>query len=331
MMMNFVFRAVLTAVFLMGACERGLVGECPCGPDCDCNMGDACDCSTACDLASYWDKPIWATVDCCDPVWIEWMPEAPILMRPFIADPRQIAFGAGWRFDDQCLVKNVIPVSYGDSFPLIRWHNVWPWCGVLSIDIEGGLWAVFDPLHDSSPLMNADYFGGVPITYAIDNWQFRLRGYHISSHIGDEFLLNHPHFRRKNPSAQYIDFFVSHDFEGGIRAYAGIGWIMGYDESFKVKPFYAEGGAEVRFYDFGFQDLCGRIYGTPFFAFFLRHRGENRRHVDMTYALGYEIGKTYCLQRRARLYLEYHDGYSVEGQHAKCATNYLALKLTYGF
>lgn len=285
-----------------------------------------------CEEEPWWNKPIWCT-ECCEyPVWWEWMTEEPILMRPFIADPRQINFSAGWRFDDQALVKNVIPVSFGDYFPIVRFHNVWPWCGCLDLQIEGAVWAVFDPLHDSSPLMNADYYGGMSLTYAIDQWQFRLRGFHISSHIGDEFLLNHPHFRRLNPSAEYLDFFVSHDLTDEIRIYAGLGYMVGQDESFHVKPFYMEGGAEVRAYElFGFTDPCGKIYGAPFFAFYLRHNGSQKKHIDMTYALGYEIGKTYGLERRMRVYLEYHDGYSLEGQHAKCPTNYLALRLTYGF
>lgn len=284
-----------------------------------------------CSEEKWWQKPIWCTEECCYPVWWEWMTEEPILMRPFIADPRQITYSAGWRFDDQALVKNVIPVSFADTFPIIRWHNVWPWCGCLEMTLEGGVWAVFDPLHDSSPLMNADYYVGVPITYAIDNWQFRLRGFHISSHIGDEFLLNHPHFRRLNPSAEYLDFFISHDVTDEIRVYAGLGYVVAQDESFHMKPFYVEGGAEVRVMDLGFSDPCGKIYGTPFFAFYMRHNGSQKKHIDMTYALGYEIGKTYGLERRMRVYMEYHDGYSLEGQHAKCPTNYFGLRLTYGF
>ncbi len=51
----------------------------------------------------------------------------------------------------------------------------------------------------------------------------------------------------------------------------------------------------------------------------------------MTYALGYEIGKYCGLYRRLRLFLEYHDGYSVEGQFAHIPTNYFELALTYGF
>lgn len=310
--------------------ENGIFNEtCPCGPDCGCNMGANCDCLSK--GSHWWDKPLFCTVDCCYPTWAEFLPGSPQLMTPFLADPRQVNYSAGWRFNDRCLVKNVIPVSYGGSIPLIRFNNIWPWCGALQLELEGCLWAVFDPLHDSSPLMNADYYIGFPLIYCIDNWQFRLRGYHISCHIGDEFLLNHRNFRRLNPSAEYLDFFISHQMTKEIRVYAGVGAVLASDESYPCKTFYAEAGGEVHMYDFGFVNSCGKICGNPFFAIYLRHRGENKRHVDLTYALGYEFGKTYGREPLLRAFLEYHDGYSVEGQYSRFPTRYFAFKVTYGY
>jgi hypothetical protein len=329
-------RVVFMALVAMSAVGQ-VFAECACGPDCDCGPG--CECGRdflsdyvelGGDWCEYWDQPIWAT-NCCGPVCGEWLPGDPQLMRPFLADPRQINYSAGWRFDDQRLVQNVIGVSYGEAIPIYRLNNVWPWCGVLQFEIEGAVWAVFDPLHDSSPLMNADYYIGIPITYAIQNWQFRLRGYHISSHIGDEFLLNHPRFRRLNPSAEYVDFFISHNLTRGIRLYAGVGAVVASDESYKCKTFYAEAGGEVHMYEFGFRDECGDIYGDPYFAIYMRHRGEYHKHVDMTYALGYEFGKIHERAPLVRLFMEWHDGYSLEGQFSRFPTNYFALRLTYGY
>lgn len=279
----------------------------------------------------WWDKPFWCTVECDEPVWVEWLVEKPPLFRPFLADPRQITMSAGWRFNDNTLVKNVIPVSYAGSIYFCRFYNVWPWCGQLQIELEGALWAVFDPLHDSSPLIDADYYVGVPITYAINRWQFRLRGYHISTHIGDEFLLNHPFFRRKNPSAEYLDFYISHDVTDEIRIYSGVGTIVHQDESFRMSRFFAGLGGEVRLYGLGFYDECQKIYGAPVFGMFMRYLGTHRRHVDMTYALGYELGKLEGLERRLRVLLEYHDGYSPDGQFSRYPTNYFQVLASYGF
>jgi hypothetical protein len=38
----------------------------------------------------------------------------------------------------------------------------------------------------------ADYRVGVPLTYGIDNWQFKFAVYHLSSHLGDEFAIANP-------------------------------------------------------------------------------------------------------------------------------------------
>jgi hypothetical protein len=114
-----------------------------------------------------------------------WLPEVPPLFRPFIADPREVDYSVGWRFDDQALAHRVVDVSFGDTLVIYQWANVWPWNGKLQIELEGALWAVFAPCEESAPLINADYYVAIPITYAIDEWSFRIRFFHISSHIGD--------------------------------------------------------------------------------------------------------------------------------------------------
>lgn len=260
-----------------------------------------------------------------------WLPEDPVLFRPFVADPRELDYSIGWRFNDQALVQNVIDVSFGDSIAFYRWCDVWPWAGQLQIELEGGLWAVFDPLHESSPLMNADYYVGVPITYAFGNWSFRLRGYHISSHIGDEFLLDHPGFDRRNPSAESLDFFVSHDLTSEIRLYGGLGVVVHQDESFKCGRFYASCGMELHVSRLGFTDIAQQVYGRPYYGMHFHFQTQQERHVNQTYVMGYEWGKLCGLQRILRVFFEYHDGYSLEGQFARCATNYCSVRCSYGF
>ena len=87
---------------------------------------------------------------CCNGIWL---PEEPPLFRPFIADPRQVTYSVGWRFNDNAATKNVIDVSFGDTFAIYRWCDVGPWHGELQIDLEGALWAIFDPCYESAPLL----------------------------------------------------------------------------------------------------------------------------------------------------------------------------------
>lgn len=320
-----------------------------CGADCNCGCktGGVCSCNNAMTTSASEfdsccgdldDKPIGRIFD-QQPVYENscpcatgiWLPEDPVLFRPLMADPRQITYSAGWRFNDQALEKNVIDVSFGDSVPFYRWLHVGPWDGQLQIDLEGALWAVFDPLHDSSPLINADYYGGIPITYAAGDWSFRLRAYHISCHIGDEYLLNHPTFERRNPSAEFVDFYASWDYTDELRFYAGLGVVVAQDKSWCCGRVYYEAGVEVRMPRLGFIDRCSQLYGMPIFAMDFEHQTQQDKHINQTYVLGYEWGKLSGLQRKLRLYLEYHDGYSYEGQFCKTPTDYLSLRVSYGY
>lgn len=305
-------------------------GDVCCSPAWDHQAFGECCNNGCCDVRSKYHDPTLYTIECCGGGGI-WLPEDPVLFRPFMADPREICYSVGWRFNDNALTKNIIDVSFGDTLAIYRWCDVWPWHGQLQIDIEGAVWAVFDPATESAPLINADYYVGFPLTYAVNKWQFRLRPFHISSHIGDEFLLNHPGFDRRNASNEYIDFFVSHDLTPEIRFYAGIGYILRQDESFKIKPFYSAVGAELRLMHLGFYDAKDYLVGFPIFAMHFRQNGEYKKHADATYILGYQFSKLCGLCRNMRFFLEYHDGYSSEGQFCKDPTNYFAIRGSYGF
>lgn len=263
--------------------------------------------------------------------WGIWFPEDPILFRPFVADPRAINFSGGWRLNDQALVKNVIDVSFGNTMGVYRWLDVWPWGGQLEIDVEGAVWVCFDPLHSSSPLMNADYYGGVTIDYAAGPLAFRLRAYHISSHIGDEFILNHQEFDRRNPSAEYLDLYVSYYPTDDIRWYGGIGAVVAQDRSFPFGRFYAEAGVELHLNQLGWIDQRQQLFGRPFFGMDFKYQTKQDKHINQTYVLGYEWGKLVGLQRLFRIFVEYHDGYSYEGQFQRLPSNYLSFRISYGF
>lgn len=262
-----------------------------------------------------------------------WLPEMPPLFRPFVADPRQLTYSVGWRFDDNALSHNIIPISFWDTFPIYRWCclKIGPFCGQMQLSLDGGLWAVFDPCTYSAPLINADYYVGGHLSYAFGAWQFRLRYFHISSHIGDEFLLNHPNFDRKNPSAETIDLFASHHLTDEIRIYAGAGIVVNHDDSYDCGHYNIEAGAEVRLDGLGFYSVSDAICGRPYYGMHFRYNDKFCRHIDQTYVLGYEFAKLTGLQRRVRAWVEYHDGYSAEGQFSCRGTNYVSLRLSYGY
>lgn len=272
----------------------------------------------------------------CDPSFPKvtgiWFPETTLIFKPFVADPRQVNYSVGWRFNDDIYNKKLIDVSFADDLILYQWYKLpcnWPGC--LQVVVEGAVWAIFSPTEESAPLINADYYVGVPIMYRNGNWSFRLRPFHISSHIGDEFLLMNPKFHRKNPSTEYVDFYASYDFSCDFRVYGGVLWMVRQDESFRCSPFQAAVGMEARLKSLCCFDWCDRLQGSPFLGVHLRFSKDFKHHVDATYVLGYEWENLCCLQRKVRIFLAYHDGYSVEGQFCKHPTNYFSIRMSYGF
>ena len=283
--------------------------------------------ASRCDQDCDWDE------FCCDrlPNSLIWMPEGPPLMRPFLADPRRIAMSVAWRRDDDLFHENLGPISFGNQLDFMRWCRPCGLPGEFQWGIEGAIWAIFEHTEYSAPLVNADYYVAFPFTYALGPWRFRFRAYHISSHIGDEFLLYNPGFDRKNASFEFLDFFVTYQRGEWWRLYGGLGVIARSDEEFRCKKFYAEYGLD---FVMPWLMTCwpeSRLIGQPFFGMHYRTRAENDYKFDGWYVLGYQLGKQCGLERRARLFLEYHSGYSADGQFCKEQTNYWSLNLSYGY
>lgn len=289
-----------------------------------------------------------------------WFPQMTELFLPLIAAPRQVSYTVGWRFGDRVCGQNCADIAFGDDFAVYRWLDVM-WHGDLQIGIEAGIWSVFNMFpSDSNPfiqsgqpktrepgtqLVNTDYYVGLPITYANGKWSFRLRGYHISSHLGDEFLYNHPNYVtnpypkgkdysknpqvRVNPSIEAIDFAVSYQANETIRVYGFPGAIVHSDESFPWKPMYIEYGTEIRF--LGTKFYKQKLYGTVWAGLHWRNYQQLDWNFDGTYKLGYEFSKLQGIGRKFRVYVEYHHGYSLEGQFQKLRTSYWETNLSYGF
>lgn len=263
-----------------------------------------------------------------------WFPQMTELFLPLIADPRAATYSLGWRSGDRVCGKKSIGVSLGDDFPIYRWLDLFGG-GDMQIGIEAGIWSVFnmDPnpnlANGTAELVNTDFYVGIPITYAVGPWSFRLRGYHISGHLGDEYMIDHPNVKRLNPSIEAIDFFTSYQATEAIRLYVGPGVYVHSDPTFKWKPLYLEYGTEVRFLGSKFYNQ--RLYGTCFIAMLWRNLEELDYDFDGTYRAGYEFSKLQGIGRKFRGYIGYHHGYSLEGQFAKKRTHYFEYNINYGF
>jgi len=255
-----------------------------------------------------------------------WLPQSTVLFPSQVANPRNIAFSFGPRFHDVCGGHIGTAFSFGDQFPLYRWANIWRWHGDLQLEIEAGAFCVFDHDDKTFPMQNADYYAGLPLSYAVGPWAFRARFYHISSHLGDEYMDGNSHVHRKNRSFEAIDFFTAWHNDHFL-VYGGPGCVVHSDPEMHIPPLYLEYGLEIRPWRKNFTQL----YGQPFLAMHFRNAQEHNFYFDATYAVGYEWGKLQGFGRKMRVFLEYHDGYSPDGQFCKKRTNYLGLVLSFGF
>lgn len=264
-----------------------------------------------------------------------WFPESTVLFQPLIANPRDPIYSIGYRHGDNALNANqIISISFGDIFPIFRWYNVGPMNGALQIDISAGVWGAFDISPEATPdgewaeLITTDYILAIPITYAFDKWAFRFRVYHISSHLGDEYMVNHPTVKRLNPSFEAIELFSSYQATEEVRLYFGPGFVVNSDPSYRLKPVYLEYGTEIRLMKF--QHHYHRLYGSPFFALDVQNWQETHFQFNVTTQLGYEWSKLQGAGRKVRLFGEYHNGFS-EGQFWKDRTSYWTIRASWGF
>lgn len=267
-----------------------------------------------------------------------WFPQTTVLFQPLMADPREPYNYAAYRYGDKVIGKQVASVGIGDDFPLFRWRDVFKWKGDLQIGIQGGVWAVFNyshipnkKKHESCELVNTDYFLGIPLTYAYDRWSFRARLYHISSHLGDEFIVNHPAYLhlRKNPSYEALEFISSYQLSGHLRVYGGPGFILHSDPTFRMKTLFVKYGTELRI--LGQKLYYHQLYGTPFLAIHLENWQVRDWNLDLFIKLGYEFSKLQGVGRKLRLYIDYHHGYSYEGQFFLERTQYGEAGFSWGF
>ena len=173
-----------------------------------------------------------------------WFPQSTILYPTQIANPRQISFSGGGRFRDRVAGKVATAVSFGDQFPVYRWAGFKG--GDLQLELEGGAFAIFDMHKREFPLINSDWYGGTPLTFARGPWSYRLRFYHISSHVGDEFLESHHGFCRKNKSFEALDVSADYRIAKNVRFYAVLGGIVHSDSEMSMKRSYFEYGFEAR-------------------------------------------------------------------------------------
>ena len=254
-----------------------------------------------------------------------WFPKMELLYHVMIADPQRVACIVNWRFRDDIVHRTTQFVSLGEYMSIFRWLNVGCFHGDMELAIEASTQSIF--MKQWGELLNTDFYVGLPVTYAFDNWSFRFRYYHRSGHLGDEYITLY-NVTRVNPCMEAVDFFASYYLASAIRLYGGIGSVVRSDKTYRLKRLYGECGVELRL--LARDDLFSEFCIQPYLAMHFRFWSDHKWDMDSNYALGVEMRRQNA-RRKVRLYIGYHDGQTFLGQFGRKKNSCVSMNFSYGF
>jgi hypothetical protein len=153
--------------------------------------------------------------------------------RP-LADPRWPAFSASYRFQDNGRhLDSYEHLSAGDTIALARGPVELRGRALeLELAIQAGVFSVFDPSFEQS-LIIIDYTAGAYAAARSGRASGMLRLWHISGHVGDEFLLEDRYdIDARTPyKFEAVQVLGSWDLPAGFRAYGGPSVLFGVNPS----------------------------------------------------------------------------------------------------
>ena len=239
---------------------------------------------------------------------VDWFPERR-LFCPLLADRREAGSRLGaLELRAPWLRTTVALAAVGDEIPLFGRTTG----GTdLQIGISTVVVGLFDLDRPSFDFVHADFLVGLPVTARIGPWAVRVRPYHWSSHIGDEFLLRDPPpVERREISLGALETLVSRDL-GPARATLGVeAWLDRVPDD--LPSWIGVGALDVR------PDaallLGDRVALRPVTGLHVRTSAVERG-PSLSLRAGVELGRAHARgERRWGIVFEWFDGQSPWGQ-----------------
>jgi hypothetical protein len=211
----------------------------------------------------------------------------------------------------------------GARVGLIRYGTVddgWPegW----QLDVEGAAFPRID-LENSRDLVSADFRVGIPLTYRRGPWETKIGYYHLSSHLGDEYMIRHQDTlaTRDNYVRETAVAGLGFRPVPGIRPYGEAGYA--FSRGGITRPWEFQFGAEYS----PIEPIGPR--GAPFLAINGHLRQENDFGGNLVAQTGWQWrGRTGQLLRFG---LQYFNGKSDQGQFVLDSEEHIGLGLWYDF
>jgi hypothetical protein len=247
-----------------------------------------------------------------------------LMYKSYLAGLKEPRLGTQWVHEkndgwlwDSTLGARVGLLRYGTQDAL--WPEGW------QIDVEG---AAFPRLDSERNLVSVDFRAGVPVTMRIGHWESKFAYYHMSSHLGDEFMLSYDDFARTHfvsPRLNYaretlvlgLAFRPTPDW----RLYGEAGW-----------AFYEDGGSRPWEFQFGVEYSPAQPTGFRWVPF-LAVNGAVRQEADYGGNLTVQTGLQLRSHsgRLARVGVQYFNGKSEQRQFFRDFEEQIGAGLWYDF
>lgn len=248
----------------------------------------------------------------------QWAPTG-LIYHSYMAGPHEpragiMAFseGSDGTFADATLGGRVGFWKYGNCDPI---HSA-GW----QLDFYGAAIARLD-LESKEDLDSCDYVFGFPLTYGNEQWQFKFGYAHLSSHVGDEFMLSNPGFTRVNYVRDSLVWGSSYYPIPAWRVYGEAGW-----------AFHHDGGAGLWETQLGTELSRPGPTGshvTPFVAFNARVRDDEDIVGDVNFQAGWL--RRGILGQTLRYGFDYYNGKSSQSEFFRTSEQQIGMGLWYDF
>jgi len=228
-------------------------------------------------------------------------PPAHELFSPLKADPSEPSFR--FHFGFPVSQTPIARIDVGDYLGIYRWAL--GDAGALQLSVGGAINTRFDATSEHN-LEVIDFYGNVPLDLHIGKFSMRSMFYHVSSHLGDDYL------REKNLVAQSNSWeawrvIFSAQVLKALRFYGG------YQQAMNTKPNWEgrrafQGGAEISFH------TDEDSFWHPYWANDVQAWERTNNNLTWVSQLGFKTGEPMSKGRGISYFVQFKSGPRYEGQ-----------------
>jgi hypothetical protein len=148
-------------------------------------------------------------------------PPAHQVFSPLLADQRELHYG----------LRAVLPVGHknlgeaaiGDYFGIYHWDLEGD--ASLQVSVGGGVFGRFSLAAAGNDMQVADYYGNLPFDWHHHQWSGRFMLYHVSSHLGDDYLASHGGTTTKH-AWDNLRWLTAYQASSKLRLYGGYTYVF---------------------------------------------------------------------------------------------------------